>query len=267
MRFRTCSIFCVTALLIVGAAQSASVIPQVVLGGGYEFVIILSNKARTPRTFEFRLLEGDDRPWSTPFTVNGAPHIGNIVRVTLGGHCVEKIRLGGDALRVGYLWYPEDFWYGSFVATVTTQFFYEFRRDGDLIDSIEARRGRATWGSNGLAFPVERSLNLNTGLALAPWSPPGGAGNAFAYTLRLFDEEGDQVGLETLTFRGHTALFIDEVFPDLPLEFLGWLSVEVPGGMSSMNHLYVTVLRQELTSNGFQLTGVEPDFGIRAQLP
>ncbi len=267
MRLRVQSVVCLIMLSFFGAAQGfATVVPQFVLGGGYDFVIIVTNKASSVRTVDFLLLEGYDRPWSVPFSVNGGPHAGNIVRVTLAARSVRKLRLtGGEDPHVGYLSFREDFIYPGFVTPLATQFYYEYRRDGELIDSIGAPTGLATFGTNALAFPVERSGTVNTGLALAPWSAPGGSRNPFLYTLRLFDEDGNQIGLRTFTFRGHEARFFDEFFPNVPEEFLGWLSLEVPAAI--FEHVCVTVLRLEQTSNGFQLTNIRPDFGVPSQLP
>jgi hypothetical protein len=254
-------------LLIPATVRARSVVPQFVLGGGFDFLILIANKAQTEEELSFTLLEGFDQPWTAPFSVNGQPHNGNTILVRLGPHAVKKLHLtGGDDLHVGYLSFTEDIGFGNFVTPMATQLFYEYRQDGELIDSIGAPRGLATFGSNALAFPVERSGQTNTGFALAPWAPPGSE-VVFQYTLRLFDEDGNQVGRETLHFSGHMARFFDEIFPKIPATFLGWLSVEVSGSTFGMEHVYVTVIRQELTSSGFQLTNIEPDFGVLSQLP
>lgn len=266
MRSRIHLIVCLIMSSFFCAGQSfAGIVPQFVVGGGYDFVIIVTNKADSVKTIDFELLESYHRPWSVPFSVDGEPHRGNVVRVTLPARSVQKLRLtGGQQAHAGYLRYTEDLDPWVFWNPLTTQFFYEYRQGGELIDSIGADTGFATFGSNALAFPVERSAVINTGLALAPWSPPGSSRISFSYTLRLFDRNGNEIARRNFPFTGHEARFLDQFFPDVPGEFLGWVLLEVSPAM--FEHVCITVLRLERSSNGFQLTNVRPDFGARMQL-
>ncbi|MDA2930891.1 hypothetical protein MYX84_13265 [Acidobacteria bacterium AH-259-O06] len=234
--------------LFLNANLCAAGFPQLALGGGYEVVLIVSNKSSSQWDGEIQLLEGNDEPWSTPWKVNGISLPGHIVNLTIPGAGTQKLRFTGDSqAKAGYLKISGQSESPPLGLGLAIQFFYEFKQNDQLIDSTGTPLvllPSASW-----AFPVERSSTANTGFAWAPAFAKG----PFSISMTLFDEDGNAVGKETLTFSGHLARFFDEVFSGVPTNFLGSVFLE------SEFDICLTVLRLELTPGGFQLTSVPPD--------
>ena len=244
MKSNNCLFVGVFSCLI--SSLSAATFPQLALGGGYECIVIVSNKTNFDWDGTVSLLEGNAEPWSAPWTLDGMPlSPANQFNVSLPPKGTKKFVLGGEGeARAGYLEIDGELRSSIFDITVT--FFYNFSVDGQLVDSTGAPEGE--WDTE-FVLPVEKAPGINTGFA---WSPSFST-SPFDIVLTLFDQDGNQVGIETITFTGHFSKFFDEIFKNLGDSFLGSLLLESEG------FIYLTALRLELTENGFQLTGVRPD--------
>ena len=154
-----------------------------------------------------------------------------------------KIRLASDSVsRKGYLEI-----HGSALAV---QFFYEYRREGKLIDVIGTPEGES---ASGFIFPVERTPTANTGFSWAPSSTEE-ALETFPILLTLLDQNGNPQGEpRTIPYEGHLARFFNKIFTEVGSNFVGSLSIE------SALPIFLTVLRLETTADGFQLTKVPTD--------
>ncbi len=95
----------------------------------------------------------------------------------------------------------------------------------------------------GFAFPVEKSANVNTGIAIRRGGAP--------LTLLLLGSDGALIDTVNLELDG--ARFIDQIFSGVPDNFTGFVRVE--SGVS----FYPVVVRQEIIPAKqlrFQLTSV-----------
>lgn len=238
----------VTGLLeLVKTFSSLDVIlyPQVALGEGFEGILFISNKNGS--TWEGTILprEGNAENWSRPWSVNGDDRSGaSSFDLSIGPDSTQKFLLtGDDKVRAGFLEVVGR--NGSETADIATSFFYNLFQDNQLVDSIgvpASVRGRR------FVFPVEKTSTVDTGFAWAPSLVT----SSFPIDLTLFDQNGDQVQQETLTYDGHLARFFTEVFDSIPDGFIGKVLVEAD------IDIHLTVLRLELTADGFQLTSVSP---------
>ena len=219
--------------------------PQLALGGGYEVVLIVSNRTVIEWNGRFWLLEEKRSPWSGSWEVDGVSQSGNSFPIRVPGRGTRKVRITGDSTtRTGFL---EMFGEGGLPTSgILVQFFFEYNSQGTLADSVaipETERG------NSFVFSVEKGSSVNTGIAWAPASIT----DRFLITLSLFDTEGNAADVVELLFDGHATNFFDEIFDQVPGEFLGLVSLK------SVASMYVTVLRLEYTQGGFQLTALTPE--------
>lgn len=201
--------------------------PQLALGGGFDCVLIVINKTSFEWTGEFRLYHGNLETWSAPWKLNGLSQSGNTFTVTIPGRGTRKIRISGDSeARAGFL---EMFGEGiSSSFDVAVQFIFEFRSNGQLIDSTSTPEANV---DQTFLFPVEKSRTVNTGFAWSPWSITA----PFMITLTLFDSEGNEFDQGTINYDGHLSRFFDEIFPGVPTDFTGHVLVQ------SIASIYLTV--------------------------
>ena len=111
-----------------------------VLGGGFECVIIVSNMESFSWSGDLELLAGQDEQWAGAWKINGIEQQENIFDFEIPGNGTQKYRLSGDpTVRAGYL--ELDGGLGSSDYDVAVQFFYEYRQGGTLIDSTGTPEG------------------------------------------------------------------------------------------------------------------------------
>ena len=214
---------------------------QLALGGGYECVIILTNKLATEFAGGVDLRKGDGLLWDTSFRVNGQLSSQTSVAVTLPAFGSIKLLLQGEpTVAVGYLLV-----YGSGAnsgSDVAASFFYNYYSGGKLIDSIGVPASNQSYQH---MFSVEKSTTVNTGFAWAPpWTPIG----SFEITVTLYDVAGNQVQQKQVPFTGHLARYFTEVFDGVPANFVGHVGVVSP------QVIRMAVLRFETVGDLFQLT-------------
>jgi hypothetical protein len=89
---------------------------------------------------------------------------------------------------------------------------------------------------------------IDTGIAWCPSSRSSDISDQFQILLTLFDQNGVAVRTKPVTFTGHRAQFISQLFADLTATFVGHLNIK------SQDYMYLEVLRMETTDTGFQLT-------------
>ena len=224
------------------------VYPQLALGGGYEVVLILTNKSSDPWSGTVALLQGDHSDWATDWSLQGADAQASHFQAVLPADGSRKYVLRGDAsARPGFLVITAD--EGLSTSAVSTSFFYNFMDASALVDSTGVPPAP---GGTAFAFPVEKTALVNTGLAWAA----GDDGLDFDVRVSLYDSEGEFVAETTIAFQGHLARFFagsDGLFPGVSDGFIGKVVIH------SDEVIHVTVLRLELTDDGFQLTSVPPD--------
>ncbi len=212
------------------------VYPQLVLGGGFEVVLFVTNQGPGPWAGRAELNSGlwpPDRPWS----LNGQDQTGeNGFQILLEPGQTEKFVLTrSQGLSAGWL----EIRTGHRIAHLSTSFFYNFISGNELVDSTGVAPAK---GVSHLQFAVERSETINTGIAIQ---------RSGEVLMRLFDEEGALLESQSVTEQG--AQFFDEIFQGAPAQFVGSVTVE------STRAIYLTVLRQEVISRDplkFQLTSI-----------
>ncbi len=216
---------------------------QLAVGGGFEDILLLSNRSTVSWQGVLQLRRGNGVAWDTPWTLNGEDRSGTDEAVLeLGARSSSRIRLGGDSqARAGYLLIQATG--DSALADLAVSFFYNFSDEAGLIDSTASLP--ADFAAR-YRFPVERSDRVDTGVAAAPF--PGFDITQLQWT--LYDSQGVLIGTVQRPFEGHSAVFFSEVFPGLPQDFVGLLDLEATQPVA------LTVLRQELTDNGLQLTTI-----------
>ncbi|MDA2929698.1 hypothetical protein MYX84_07095 [Acidobacteria bacterium AH-259-O06] len=239
------AILCFIALCIFQQA-SAITYPQLALGGGYKCILLVSNKKDFKWEGAIFLREGNDLAWSGNWSANGRDLTGfSSFSFTLPGKGSRKFILEGDSqLRAGYLELRGQS--GFSTSDVVVSFFYNFILEGELVDSTGVLPASP---DDEFVFPVEKDVKVNTGLAWVAWLPSIFT-SPFEIAFTLYDSEGNLVQKKSLEYQGHSALFFDEVFDNVPDSFRGMII------MQSQEWMYLTVLRLEFTSTGFQLTSV-----------
>jgi len=227
---------------------SPLVYPQLALGGGYEVVLIVTNKTEVPWSGTASLRRESDLDFVGEWSLVGGQRQGSEFRVELEGNESKKFVVsGGDTVQAGYLILRAD--QGGNTRSISTSFFYNFLTGGHLMDSTGVPPAVPAVS---FCFPVEKTALANTGLA---WVSPGSVGN-FDVKVELYGPKGDLVAESTTSFDGHEARFFagpDGLFPEVPDGFVGKIVIHADESLD------ITVLRLELTNSGFQLTSVPPD--------
>lgn len=221
--------------------------PQLALGGGYECIVIISNKATESWDGEFRIRTGAGDVWNDPITLNGVDVTGaESAPINLPSNGSKKFVFGGDSeIRAGYLEIHADS--PPEILNIAVSFFFNFHQGSKLADSTGV--SSAAWSSR-FTLPVEKTASVDTGFA---WAPSGLVVSPYDVSVVLYDAEGNLFQAKTLSLEGHLARFFSEIFDDVPEGFVGRMTFQ------SQNGLYLTALRLELVDNGFQLTSVPPE--------
>jgi len=223
-------------------------VPQIVVGGGTESVLLISNKSDSIWRSDFLVRQGNDQMWSGPLWVSGLDITGlDGFRVEISPFATVKLRLvGGSGLQSGYLEVDPDM--GSSDLDIAVSFFYNFfDAQSNLTDSVSIPP--SLFSGTDYLFPVERSEVVDTGFA---WCP-GLLAGPFDITVTLLNEDGSIFQTKTVTFTGHQAQFFAGLFDNVPADFLGMMGIE------SSRFINVAVLRIEYTQSGFQYAGTAPD--------
>ena len=213
--------------------------PQLALGGGFEVVLFVTNQSEQTWNGRADLDAGawpTDRSWS----LDGEERTGQSgFDIMLTPNQTRKFTLSSreEAASSGWL---EIEGRRSLTSNLATSFFYNFFIGEGLEDSTGAA---VTNQTQSVRFPVERSANVNTGIAVRQ------SQELISFT--LFDEEGQFLQTSILPLEG--ARFFDQIFAGLPQDFVGSIKIE------SSKPFFITVLRQELIPGEqlrFQLTSV-----------
>jgi hypothetical protein len=203
--------------------------PQLAVGGGYEVVLLVSNKSDSAWT-------GMAKPLSEGGTLDYL-----MTPISLAPRETKKFVLTGGATTVSAG--LEIFGNPGFpTSRIAVAYFFNYLENGNLVDSIGVPKGQA---AKRFIFPVERSPSVNTGIAIRRRANQGSS----SISMGLFDARGVQE--QSVVFL-IGARFLTELFT-LPSEFLGSVVVE------SQDEFYLVVLRLETTQTGFQLTSVPAD--------
>ncbi len=277
---RTTSVFLLQTLALVSVVfggevgGTGQVIPQVALGGPFEGVLRISNKAEEAFTGKVFLLTGNAEPWGGEIILSGES-VGNVIDLGLPGKATREMRLsGGKTITEGYINISNISGTQSWI-NLAVSFFYVLKNDGQITDSIGVKAAhipnRQTVAEGWAAFtgkysiPVKRGGGADTGIAVThglrePVVLSGGIGNIHA---TLYDEAGTAVRMLDMANDGHDAMLLSDMWNDLPADFVGLLQLE-PDDFETI--YYVTVIGIQLTGGmqpsggtGFQLTSLPPD--------
>jgi hypothetical protein len=242
------------------AVAAADTWPQLAIGGGYQGLILVSNNTGSDWTGQFFPKQGHEKIWAGTWRVNGQDYTGQpYFNVSLHAHATAKFVLTGDdalPVQAGYLflWGTQ----GSSTTDVSIAYFFGYVQSGKLIVSTGSEAG---FNRNLFHFPVEYSpINasggVNTGIAWAPELTVTPPQFNITATLYITDKSGigQLYGSKTLTYSGHAAQFINEMFPELTgTDFRGYLVLQAD------YTFFMEVLRLDSTADGFLLTRVPPD--------
>ena len=171
----------------VGTLSAAITFPQMALGGGFEVVLLISNERNLGWSGRAVLRQARDEDWTGEWTVNrlGVPGTTQF-ELDLPGKGTEKYVIRGDsALRAGYLVIEGKT--GFPTEDIAVSLFYNLLEDRQLIDSTGIPPAAA---GDGFIFPVEKGLQVNTGMAWASatFTIP------FEIVVILHDHSGVEVG-------------------------------------------------------------------------
>ena len=218
---------------------------QLALGGGFDLILLVSNRDSESWTGSVQLREGNDLPWSSPWTLNSEDqNEAAEFPLSLAPFASARFVLGGgESPLSGFLRFvPAS---GSSSLDLAVSFFYQLSHLDVLEDSTAtplSLPGRV------FEFPVERLEGIsNTGIAWAPLAPT----DPFQFRLTLYDSDGQVVATEALDFEGHAGLLLNEIFAAIPEDFLGLLILESP------ELIHLTVLRLD-QGGTLQLSSVQP---------
>ncbi len=214
--------------------------PQLALGGGFEVVLLISNRGRQNWTGTALLREGNDEPWSAPWTLEGESEAAeSAFEIALTGDETQRFLLKGDVeAQAGYLSIVPD--EGLPASGISVAFFYNFVASGGVTDSIGVIPGQP---GTVFTFPVEKTAEADTGIAYVASSS-----NPFLVIMTLYDSAGTQLQQRFVTYAGHVAQFFGELFQNLSTGFVGKVRVE------SQERISLVVIRLQSTSTGVQLT-------------
>ena len=235
-------------LILTSTVTFAMTFPQIVVGGGTECVILITNKSDSIWSANFLVRQGNQNQWSGPLWVSGLDISGlDGFRLELQPFASVKLRLvGGSQLNSGYIEADTDM--GSSNLGVAVSFFYNFyNATGHLTDSVSIPA--SIFSDIEYLFPVERSAAVDTGFAWCPGLLKG----PWDVVLTLYREDGTVFQTKTVTFSGHEAQFFAQLFEGVPADFLGMMRIESEG------FIHVAVLRIEYTDSGFQYAGAAAD--------
>jgi hypothetical protein len=247
-------------LLSFEALAEARTWPQLVLGGGYRAVILISNKKSSDWSGQFFPKQGQEKVWAGTWRVNGQDYTGQAYfNSAVPAYTTVKVVLTGDdavPVQGGYL-----FMWGTGTSSaydVSISYFYEYYQNGKLMmsnGSIESAPHTTFY------FPLEYSTTasgvVNTGIAWAPEIST--TPNVFNMTATLYLTDESGIGRlyasKTFPYSGHAAQFITEIFPEISAAgFKGFLKLQAD------YNVFLEVLRIDSTDSGFLLTSTPPDY-------
>ncbi len=200
-------------------------------GGGQTTLLTLTNATFSPATVNVHFLDDDGEPLS--LAVEGREGLSSTIPFTIPGRSSVAIRTaGGSELQSGWARVESD-------RTIKGSSIFQYSGNG-----LDSEAGVADASAVGEAsLFVEHDDGVSTAVAIAV---PVDADAAVM--LRLLDEDGLELASNEVTIPGggHTAQFIDELFPDeVGDRFQGTLA------LYSVVPVVVTALR---TKNGIQLS-------------
>ena len=228
------------------------VYPHLVLGGGFQVVVLTTNPTDQPWEGSMRLPDfgsGSGRTWMH----NGVDRTGSdgaplilepqaTMRHVLAAPSGSPIWSGVFQIEGGN---------GSSATDLAVTFFLEYWLEDELVDMVGVAASPA---AHRVSIPVEvsPSTSTDTGIAFRRPRDAGTAGDEpEPFQMTLFDEDGES--LDTIPVEAEGARFASEFFPDHAGqgEFIGSILCE------SHDPFHLVALRQRLLEGGrFHLTGV-----------
>jgi hypothetical protein len=210
--------------------------PQLALGGGFEDILFITNQSHDQWEGSIQL-NGGDWPPDVEWSLDGEDRTGeSSIPFSLDQNETKRFVLGREGPAVAG-WLEIHAESGSDLRYLATAYFYNFSSGGQLKASCGVAPATPELE---VRFPAERSGSTNTGVAIRKTQSP--------IQFRLYDDSGVMVEEFSDQFEG--AKFVDELFSDVPDDFIG--SVE----LVASRPFYVTILRQDMTPDGFQLTSI-----------
>jgi hypothetical protein len=236
-------------MIVLSLPVAAVTYPQLALGGGYQCVVLVSNKTPFEWAGKFYLYQGQKARWSGTWAVNGKSYTGSDgFNIIVPGYGTSKIIItGDDTARSGYMEMSASG--SSSTYDVVLSYFYQHFSNGKM-DTSTGSPDADSYKT--FYFPVEFSATTNTGFAWAPWLSY--TNFEIIATLYVSADSGNvTIYTKKITFDGHKGQFINQLFPELnSADFRGYLKLE------SQNYFYLEVLRMDTTENGILFTSIPP---------
>lgn len=215
-----------------------AVYPQLALGGGVEVVLMISNASNLPwrgRAY----LDGGRWPLDRAWRLDGTERTGeSSFPLFLSPSATRKLILSSPSESPDSGWLSLRSEGGSRPQDGIAAFFFNLSGESGLSDSTGV--GKSEFATL-FRMPVEQSSTVSTGVAVRSV--------AARVTFILFGAGGQFI--EGVRFEQDQALLLNELFPDLPADFVGQLEI------FSGSPFFVTVIRVEQTeASSLQLTSI-----------
>jgi hypothetical protein len=256
-----------------------AIIPHFAVGGGYQTTLLITNLSGNVGGGGY-----DNMPWTAYIDIYPSAYINN-------GDPTEiyTIRINGQPLpwasssRSNFLVSLKLHETKRYVITTTRDYmingslrfdcatfspmssvfvscFYNFYADGKLLSTIAVPVLLPESARYVYQFAVEKTNRVNYGVAWMIWGfPHTTLAPPDELYINLYSADGNLVGSRTfVNFPPYTAMFIDQLFPDIPPDFMGFISLSCAGARGSTNPLLAPlVLRMETNADGsFLFTSV-----------
>ena len=217
------------------------VYPQLVIGGGFEAVLLLNNASSHP-WIGTAFLDGARWPADRPWKIDRRDRTGETsFGIALSPGQSRRFVLSSDSevAFAGWLTLRADG--DSLAEDLATTFFFRALDGAGLTDSTGISPSAF---STAFRFPVERTATASTGVAIRS---VGGSGAS----IDLIDFDGNRIGHAHAAF--DQVRMLSELFEKIPGYLIG--SVEITSSVP----FYATVIRLEVRGDGeVQLTNLNP---------
>lgn len=225
------------------------VFPHFVIGGGYETLLVIANRAEIPWTGEILFLQGANTTFQYPIELDGAELRLNEIDLTLFPFQLRELRFQSSdpVCRIGYiLIHTQDSSSNDILATL----FYRITQIGeDSVKFVSESVGiQPALTLRRVIIPVTVEPGTDTALA---WALPRCEGvSPFWPRLTLIDESGYPLDDRTVKFTGQMAKFVSELM-GIPRNFKrGILLIETSYPMCFV------AFRMDYSTHGTQYTSI-----------
>jgi hypothetical protein len=226
---------------------------QLAIGGGYEATLLVSNKLSVEWFGRIYARQGMNQPWGARWWIGNAEMTGSdYLPFTLAANETKKFIIRGEeTVETGYLHLAAER-ITQAETDVAVSYFYIYRDNGVLRTVTGSGESKF---NDVFYFPAERNRarGVDTGIAMCPRT-----NDTFQVTMTAYNGAGAVVATRNWPFEGHKAEFISQTFPGLPIDFVGYIKVEL-----SNSGMFLEVIRMDTVVQGdftsFLLTSTPAD--------